>query len=173
MTILLLKNFDRAQDVLEYSTDQGIGGVLARKPGDSLDRGFFTEQGGHFYGVFATESGPVAFLDKSQWALTKSGASSELTQLLDGQKRFVLRMEGVPVYDVIYQQPNDIVDNWSDDESISGFFSWLHEGLVNDPKGSFFHTIIFQHNPRVETLRWPRVLHDQPIRERVGHYWIR
>jgi hypothetical protein len=138
MTLLSLGNFDRALEVLQYSTDQSIKGVLARNPDGPLDRGFFTEHAGRCYGVFATKSGPVAFLDGVQWLLTKSGASSELTELPDGRKQFVLSAEGVPVYSVVYEQQNSVVDNWSDDESIGGFFPWLHESLMNDPEGNFF-----------------------------------
>ena len=138
MTPELLKNFERAADVLKYSTDKGVVSVSARQPSDVVDRGFFTEQGGRYYGVFATETGPVAFLDSTQWPLTRSGASSALSQLPDGRTRFVLSVAGAPVYDVTYRRPDDVVDNWSDDESISGFFAWLHESVTNDPKGSFF-----------------------------------
>lgn len=138
MTLLSLKNFDRALDVLEYSTEHGVKGVLVRKPGDPVDRGFFTKHAGHFYGVFATESGPVAFLDGAQWPLARSGTSSELTLLPDGRKQFVLNVKGVPAYSVIFHQQDNVVDNWSDDECMSGFFSWLHESLMNDPKDSLF-----------------------------------
>ena len=138
MALLLLRHFDRARDVMEYSTDRGVGGVFAGKAGVALDRGFFTEQDTHYYGVFATETGPVAFMNRAQWPLTRSGASSALSPLPDGRTRFVLCIEGVPAYAVTYTRTIDIVDNWSEDETIGEFFSWLHGNLTNDPTGSFF-----------------------------------
>ncbi len=138
MSLISLKNFDRAQEVLKYSTDLGVQAVRPRKPDDRLDRGFFTQHEGRYYGVFATVSGPIAFLDSLQWPLTKSGASSEFIQLPGGQRRFILCVDGAPAYEVTYQPSATVVDNWSDDESISEFFSWLHESVTGDPKGSFF-----------------------------------
>lgn len=122
MALLLLRRFDRARDVMEYSTDHGVRGVFAGKAGAALDRGYFTEQGSHYYGMFATETGPVAFTDSAQWPLTRSGASSALSPLPDGRTRFLLCIEGAPAYVVTYTRSIDIVDNWSQDETTGDFF---------------------------------------------------
>ncbi len=50
----------------------------------------------------------------------------------------MLVVEGNVAYEVTYWPPMVVVDNWSDDECMIDFFSWLHEGVTIDPKGKLF-----------------------------------
>ncbi|WP_157642614.1 hypothetical protein [Burkholderia ubonensis] len=111
---------------------------VARDAVQSVDRGYFMVVDGRCYGVFATPAGPVAFLDAQQWLLKKGDVASELIPLEDGKRKFVLKLGVLTVYEVVYKSPGVVVDNWSDDESVSDFFSWLHSSIMLDEKGRFF-----------------------------------
>lgn len=138
LTVLHIKNFDRANDIVQYSTDKGVQDFTTRDAVQSVDRGFFMKVEGRCYGVFATPAGPVAFLDAQQWPLKKGDAVSEFTVLANNERKFVLKVSGVTAYEVVYKSPGVVVDNWSDDESISDFFSWMHGSITVDEKGRFF-----------------------------------
>ncbi|KVO02398.1 hypothetical protein WJ71_18100 [Burkholderia ubonensis] len=133
-----IKSFDRANDIVQYSTDKGVQKFVARDVVQSVDRGYFMVVDGRCYGVFATPAGPVAFLDAQQWPLKKGDVASELIPLEDGKRKFVLKLGVLTVYEVVYKSPGVVVDNWSDDESVSDFFSWLHSSIMLDGKGRFF-----------------------------------
>ncbi|WP_321869602.1 hypothetical protein [Burkholderia ubonensis] len=111
---------------------------VARDAVQSVDRGYFMVVDGRCYGVFATPAGPVAFLDAQQWPLKKGDVASELIPLEDGKRKFVLKLGVLTAYEVVYKSPGVVVDNWSDDESVSDFFSWLHSSIMLDEKGRFF-----------------------------------
>ncbi|KVT94617.1 hypothetical protein WK60_10760 [Burkholderia ubonensis] len=136
--LLSIKSFDRASDIVQYSTDKGVQKFVARDAVQSVDRGYFMVVDGRCYGVFATPAGPVAFLDAQQWLLKKGDVASELIPLEDGKRKFVLKLGVLTVYEVVYKSPGVVVDNWSDDESVSDFFSWLHSSIMLDEKGRFF-----------------------------------
>ncbi|WP_059983256.1 hypothetical protein [Burkholderia ubonensis] len=136
--LLSIKSFDRANDIVQYSTDKGVQKFVARDVVQSVDRGYFMVVDGRCYGVFATPAGPVAFLDAQQWPLKKGDVASELIPLEDGKRKFVLKLGVLTVYEVVYKSPGVVVDNWSDDESVSDFFSWLHSSIMLDGKGRFF-----------------------------------
>ncbi|SDG62064.1 hypothetical protein [Paraburkholderia phenazinium] len=138
MKILAIRNYDRASDILRYAAGQGPLEHVARTAEQQIDRGYFTVVHGHHYGVYATPTGPVAFMDDVTWPVRKVNSSSELDPVPPGRRRFRLIIDGAIAYEVVFSPENAVVDNWSDDDTISDFFSWLHNSVTTDPKGRFF-----------------------------------
>ncbi|KVA06548.1 hypothetical protein [Burkholderia ubonensis] len=143
MPLLFLRNFDRAREVLQYATDHGPKALVTHDPARQPDRGYFTVVDGHYYGVFATHAGPVAFRDAQQWMLCENQVLTEMRSLPDGRKRFVVTIRSERVLDVVYQPSGIAVDNWSDDECMIDFFAWLHDGMSSGELGRFvsFYTL--------------------------------
>ncbi|OMG71122.1 hypothetical protein BW685_22125 [Burkholderia ubonensis] len=141
--ILFLRNFDCAREVLQYAIDHGPKALAAHDPARQPDRGYFTVVDGHFYGVFATHAGPVAFRDAQQWMLCENQVLTEMKLLPDGRKRFVVTIRNERVLDVVYQPSGIVVDNWSDDDRMIDFFAWLHDGMSGGAPGQFvsFYTL--------------------------------
>ncbi|OJA91624.1 hypothetical protein [Burkholderia ubonensis] len=143
MSLLLLRDFDCVREVLQYATDHGPKALVTHDPARQPDRGYFTVVDGHYYGVFASATGPVAFRDAQQWMLCENQELTEMKLLPDGRKRFVVTIRNERVLDVVYQPSGIVVDNWSDDERVIDFFAWLRDGMSSGALGQFvsFYTL--------------------------------
>ncbi|KVU39708.1 hypothetical protein WK69_25155 [Burkholderia ubonensis] len=143
MSLLLLRNFDCAREVLQYATDHGPTALVTHDPARQPDRGYFAVVDGHYYGVFASATGPVVFRDAQQRMLCENQVLTEMKLLPDGRKRFVVTIRNERVLDVIYQPSGIVVDNWSADDHMIDFFAWLHDGMSSGALGQFvaFYTL--------------------------------
>jgi hypothetical protein len=142
VTELLIRSYDRAAEMLTYSTERGPLREGAYPAGAKRDRGFYTSLVGAHYGIYASTDGPVAFRGRTQWLLRHSGTRTEFEKLPDGQVRVALVVDGEVAFDVTHTPDSPVVDNWSDDESTKDFFSWLHSSVTTDPENFFrYYTV--------------------------------
>lgn len=138
MTHILLENFDCVTEALNYDTDNGPEGQIEIGATDQTWRGYYcVSSDGKIYGVFATRTGPVAFREAQQWPLQQKKATTALIKLDDNHNRVTLHIGNNVACEVTYTSDNTIVDNWSDDDRIRDFFSWLHNSIT-DKSDRFF-----------------------------------
>jgi len=77
-----------------------------------------------FIGVFASEHGPVLFIDEKVFLFADESWAVELIKGND-KNQFKLLQQGQMIYDAIYQPPQpDDLDPWSDAESVD-LFAWI------------------------------------------------
>jgi hypothetical protein len=136
MTDIVIQNYDRASEVLLYSTETGPVEEKALPVNVKRDRGFYISHDDHYYGVFASEYGPVVFRGAQQWQLQRGDATAHIDVLLDGRRHMTLRTRNGVAFDVTYYADHPLVD-WSEDEETIDFFGWLHTSIEKDSQNFF------------------------------------
>jgi hypothetical protein len=140
MTDIVIQNYDRAGEVLVYSTEHGPVEEKALPVSVKRNTGFYVSHDGHYYGAFASEQGPVVFRGTQKWPLQRGDAKAHIETLPDGRTHMTLQTGNVLAFDVKYTRDKPVVD-WSEDEATVDFFGWLHEGIEADPQHFFpFYT---------------------------------
>jgi len=136
MTDIVLQNYDRAGEVLVYSTQKGPVEEKALPVNIRRDRGFYISHDGYYYGAYASEHGPVVFKGAQQWPLQRGDAKAEIDATPDGRRHMTLRASNTVVFDITYDADKPLVD-WSEDEETVDFFGWLRTSIEKDPQHFF------------------------------------
>lgn len=99
-------------------------------------RGFYVCTGSALVGLYASEKGPVFFVDRRQYVLEPGHYRMEHIER-EKTREFRLSISGNEVYSVEYDKPRWIDDSLNDEE-ICDFFLWLHKRQNNTGFHSFF-----------------------------------
>ena len=138
--MLLIPHYSLEGDVLSYNVMTGsCQRVHSRRlqRGRTLDRGAFVVIKGHFYGVIASESGPVFFQDAKRTPLiygahqaqvTRDGAAYRFSLIEDGSELLAVRYQRTePSYTTPYDQDvedSDFFTSLQRSMATTHFFTW-------------------------------------------------
>lgn len=99
-------------------------------------RGFYVETGDVLVGLYASERGPVFFVDDCHYVLKAGQYHMELSERTK-LKVFRLAIQGRETFSLEYEKPGWIDDSLVDEET-SDFFLWLYRRQNTHGLHAFF-----------------------------------
>lgn len=124
-----LQHHDVHRRVLRYDPAAGRHQELQREElpaGAALDWGFYVEHDGTPIGVYDAGGGAVLFRGAERYELRDPRCRLELDT--EGpRRRFRLRWDGAPRFEVAYTPPPDVDTHPWDGPAMRDFFLWLVE----------------------------------------------
>ncbi|MEM9539279.1 MAG: hypothetical protein AAGA60_07170 [Cyanobacteria bacterium P01_E01_bin.42] len=140
MNYIYLANDERGDIILAYNPDSGESKEIenSRSREEKMERGYYTNIEGNFYGIYASVSGPIFFKNESRYLLSRGSCRATL-ETENNINHFTLYSGETAIVSVSYQpsQYKDY-DNWSSDEELTDMFLRIKNALETDRFFEFY-----------------------------------